>query len=108
MKYEIPIPKRITLFALDCDIEVSEKVDGEMVAGQTYGTYDAIGEGRRIKICSVATPKEISNTYLHELIEFINYQVAGGKIKHEHIVGITNGLQQIFEQMGLRFILKKD
>ena len=102
MKYEIKIPKTIKVGGFDYKIELSEKTDKELESTQQYGASSQML--RNIKIWTRPTPQQLSETFLHEILHAVDSVYAHGSLSEEQNASISNGLFQVFEQLGVRFI----
>jgi len=44
---------------------------------------------------------------MHEIIEAVNTHSCNGKIKHDEITTLANGMAQVFKSMGVMFEVSK-
>ncbi len=104
VEHEIKIPKQIKLYALTCLIKHGEAITAELQEQKYYGLFLKDKNARYIWLDASQSPSDLSNTFIHECLEFINQSTLVGELKHRHIVAISNGFHQIFEQLGIRFV----
>ena len=104
MKHEIKIPKQIKLYELTCLIKHGEAITTELRKQKYYGLFLKDKDARHIWLDTDQSSSDLSNTFIHECLEFINQSTLVGELKHRNIVAISNGLHQILEQLGIRFV----
>ena len=104
MKHEIKIPRQIKLYELTCLIKHGEIITAELQKQRCYGVFLKDKNARHIWLDASQSSSDLSNTFIHECLEFINQSTLDGELKHRNIAAISNGLHQILEQLGIRFV----
>lgn len=104
MKHEIKIPRQVKLYELICLIKHGEAITAELQEKKYYGLFLKDKNARYILLDASQGSSDLSNTFIHECLEFINQSTLDRELKHRHMVAISNGLHQIFEQLGIRFV----
>lgn len=104
MNHEIKIPKQIKVCGLKSLIRMGKSTNEGLRKAQYYGRFYGTEKGRYIELDSAQRACELSGTFIHECLEFINASLLGSELKHRHIQGITNGFHHILEQLGVRFV----
>jgi hypothetical protein len=80
--------------------------DSEHVkARSNWGETD--NKDREITFSGPATPQQISGTFIHECLHAIDWVYGRGKIKEDEIYLLGEGLLQVLEQLGVRFVRAK-
>lgn len=103
---EIAIPKSINIGPYTFSVVWGETINGELDRAKCYGTTDSTNQ--TIRLDSAAMPQRISNTFIHEILEAISDPWTDNKLGHDMIDPIANALTQVFEQMGVRFVLRNE
>ena len=102
---QIKVPSKLTIFALDCVVDTSDKARDWLKERNYYGfSTCSEGMGRRILIDNTLGEKEFSHTFIHEVLEFIKGTGLGESLKHWQVIILSNCLHQIMEQMKIRFV----
>lgn len=102
---EVKIPKSIKIGGFDYKVvtglETSRLLsDGDGAWGKCQNAL------LQILFDENMTPEQFANTFIHEILHAVTYVYMGGKcLNDEQITGLANGLHQIFEQLGVRFIV---
>ncbi len=104
MKHEIKIPRQIKLYELICLIKHGEAITTELQKQKCYGMFLKDKNVRHIWLDVSQSSSDLSDTFIHECLEFINQSTLGGELKHRDIVAISHGLHQILEQLRIRFV----
>ncbi len=99
---EIKIPSIIKVGGFDYTVEVSESHNKELSANSNWGEHS--GMLRRIRISSECSPQQFSQTFMHESLHAIDTVYQDGKMNEVATSALANGLLQVFEQLGVRFI----
>ena len=102
MTHKIKIPASIKIGGYDYEIEVSEYHTTELRDNSNWGEHSE--RQRRIRFDPTALPQQISQTFLHEIIHAVDAVYQGRKLTEDSTHAIANGLLQVFEQLGVRFI----
>ena len=63
---------------------------------------------REIRISSRITKQDISCAFLHEVVHGINSAFCNNSLEESQVRGISNGLFQVLEQLGIHFIEAKN
>lgn len=101
----IKVPQKLTLLALECVVDTSDKAKEWLRENHYYGFSSCCeGRGRRILVDNSLEEREFSATFIHEVCEFIRGTVLGGEMSHLKINIIGNCIHQILEQLGIRFV----
>jgi len=101
---KIKIPKKIKSAGFKVEVLLDDKTSKELKVDKFYGMWFSLTEGKFIKIDNTQSECELSNTFIHEIIEMINVIYLDGDLKHRHITAISNGLHQMLEDLGVRFV----
>lgn len=99
--FTLKLPKQIEVGGYILGIkqdEVTQRILNELCL---KGAYDR--KYRKIELSPNQTPTDFNNTCIHEFIEAVNDVWCNSKIRHSEITNLTNGLHQIFEQLGITF-----
>lgn len=102
LMYEINIPASIKIGGFDYRIEKSESHNKELQEDNCWGEHSE--KQRRIWFDSSASPQQISQTFIHEIIHAVDAVYQGRKLTEDSIHAVANGLLQVLEQLGIRFI----
>jgi len=101
---EIKISKAINVAGFKIKVMIGGGVDKELQELKVFGHWCCGSNGKYIKLDGSIDASEISNTFIHECIEAINSIYLDHALKESEINAAANGLHQIFEGMGLRFV----
>jgi hypothetical protein len=102
---EIVIPKKIRVGGLNYNIEVNDATAKEMESSSLYGQCS--GTLQRIRLWSRATPQKVSGTFIHEVLHAIDDVYDNSEITEKQNTVLANGLLQIMEQLGIRFVIRE-
>ena len=56
-----------------------------------------------IRVSTKHNPDHYHNTFLHEMVEAVDEVYGNGKMKHDEITNIANGMSQALKSMGIMF-----
>ena len=104
-QYQIKVPHKIKVGGFDYKICQSKRIEKELDAEAMWGSHSEIlreihlmrGDGK-------ISAQQYSQSFLHEVIHSINAVYRRSKLDEDDISGISRGLHQVFEQLGIRFI----
>ncbi len=102
MKHEIKIPRRIRVGGYDYTIGMSTAFDKELHSDGDK--VQASSRLRRIIVSSVLSPQDFSETFIHEILHAVDDIYANSSLIENQNYLIANGLFQVFEQLGIRFV----
>ena len=100
MKHEVSIGESIKLGGFD--IAIHHDRERELEANNFRGLYSSYR--RELSFDPKLLPQEFSATVCHEFAEAINDVWCDGSLEHGQITNLSNGLHQVFEQLGVRFV----
>ena len=102
---EIKIPEAIKVGGFDYQIVCNEERDKVLKRQNYIGDSVHYGsEPREISISSSLTPQTMSETITHEFLHCVDAVYNSERCSEGQITGLSNGLLQIFEQLGIRFV----
>jgi len=99
---EIYIPGSIKVGGFDVSIEMSPETDKELDAKNVYGDYTS--SLKRIRLSSNYDGHQISSAFIHEALHAIDDIYNGYDLPEKVNEVLANGLHQLFEQLGIKFI----
>jgi len=102
MKHEVKIPKKLRIAGFSYTISMNPKSDRQLESNSYRGTHS--DHLRTINIKSDLTPQEMSCTLLHEYMHAVELLYCAGRLSEADIGGLSNGLHQILEELGVRFV----
>jgi hypothetical protein len=97
----IDISKGIKVGGFDYSVDMSEKAHRDLVADHDRGQCDLLNHS--ILIDHDSDPPQISKTFIHEVIEAVNYVYCNDKVEHEKIQQLSFGIHQVMESLDVRF-----
>ena len=97
----VDISKGIKVGGFDYVVDMSNEAHHELRADQDNGQCDL--HNQRICLDPDNTPQRLSKTFVHEVIEAVNYVYCDNKIEHEKIQQLSFGLHQVMENLGVQF-----
>ena len=100
--YEIKIPASIKIGGFDYLVEVSEYHTTELRDNSNWGEHSE--RQRRIRFDPTALPQQISQTFIHEIVHAVDAVYQGRKLTEDSTHAMANGLLQVLEQLGIRFV----
>ena len=101
MKYEIKIPEKVKVGGFDYKIEMGGKVNLDLQADASWGK--CANQLRRIRLDDSINSSQLSETFIHEALHAIEDIYVANADEH-CISALANGLHQVFEGLGIRFI----
>ncbi len=106
MKYDIPIPKRIKVGGLDYRIVMGRAVTIDLRDRKLWGEHS--GNMREIRLSMDApSTQQLSDTFFHEILHAVDAVYNSDGLEERENVVLAHGLQQVFDQLGIRFVVKK-
>ena len=102
MKHEIKIPPSLKIGGFTYRIDTSKRARHELDSDGAWGKCR--NASREIMVDVTASPEQISSTYLHEIFHAIDSIFNDGGLTEKETRSLTNGLHQVMEQLGVRFI----
>lgn len=99
---EIPVLGGIKIAGFDYIVVSDLESDQELLAKDVWA--DHYPWGRRIRVLSMQTPQEWSNSFIHEVFEAIKCLYLIGELDHNALISQTNGWHQVLEGLGIRFV----
>ncbi len=106
MKHEVVIPKRLKIGGLDIRIDISPKITKELIDKDCYG--DSTSQLQRIRLDELMTPQRLSGVFIHECVHIISDIYSADKLTEGQVNAVENGLLQVMEQLGVRFVAKEN
>jgi hypothetical protein len=101
---ELAIPLSLKVGGLDYKIECSEETARELRANGCWGEHN--GWLQRIRIRKELGSQVQSQVFIHEVIHAISDIYLNGKLNDDDLVEpLSQGLTQVFEELGVRFVL---
>ena len=102
---KVKVPSKITVLAIDCTVDISNKAKEWLHENHFYGySFRDDDRGRVIMIDNSLEEKDFSCTFIHEVGEFIRGSILVGKIDHLKLSVFGFALHQIMEQLQIRFV----
>ncbi len=98
---EIKLPESIKVGGFDFKIDLSESRSKELTCANLAGQERT--EPYDISIKIDMSPQQFSNTFIHEAIHAVD-SIYRPDLEEKQVLVLTNGLHQIFEQLGIRFV----
>lgn len=99
---EIQIPLTIKIGGFDYTIDCTKEAEVDLRARTRLG--ETIALTRVIKLDVSTIPPQVSETFIHEIIECIADIYCNDTLTHEQISNLSYGLHQVLEQLGVRFV----
>ncbi len=99
---EIKVPATLKIGGFDYSVEVNVIHDRELRSDGNWG--QCADRLRRIRIESTSLPQQFSETFLHEVLHAIDGIYGHYELKEEQYHHLGQGLLQVFEQLGIRFV----
>ncbi|MBU2052428.1 hypothetical protein KKH13_04465 [Patescibacteria group bacterium] len=97
----IEIPDTVKIGGFDFKVVQDEATNVELRANSCWGDYSA--PLKRIRLQTDTLPQECSHVFLHEVIHAINGVYLSYSLQEAEITGLSNGLFQVLDQLGVRF-----
>uniref|UniRef100_A0A6M3LRK1 SprT-like domain-containing protein n=1 Tax=viral metagenome TaxID=1070528 RepID=A0A6M3LRK1_9ZZZZ len=98
---EVQIPASIKVGGFDYNIKIDVKTDEELKGHGWRGSQCEYS--RDIEIMSTLRPQEFSSIAIHELLHAVSLVYGVDLCEHDNGV-LANGLHQVMEQLGVRFV----
>ncbi len=102
MKHEVKIPKRLRVAGHTYKISINTRTDKGLDSEHYRGVHSDLL--RTIEIKSNLSEEETSCTFLHECIHAVDVTYCASHLAEDDIRSLANGLHQILEQLGVRFV----
>lgn len=104
MKHIIELPRRVKIGGHTYQILTDEKAQERLRSSVQYGHHT---EGsREIRLSTDFGGGQLSETFLHEALHAINSVYRDGDLGEAQIAPLSEGLWQVFEQLGIEFVPK--
>jgi len=97
----IDVSKGFELGCFHFEVENGKETDASLRERKRYGECSFLNH--ELRISQEYSPDQYHNTFQHELIEAVNEIFCSGRIKHEEIVTLANGLAQALKSLGVNF-----
>ena len=99
---KIEVPETIKIGGYDYSIEASAELNKELNATSRYAdSNDCL---RRIRLSTDTSEQQTSNDFIHECLHQVDSVYNGPSLSENNVKQLANGLHQIFEQLGIRFV----
>lgn len=99
---EIKIPHSFRVGGFTYRIRQGNEVHDNLEELGRWGQHS--GVHHRIDLDCAANPEQLSKTFGHELLHAVNFIYCGDKVSEDDIQGLSQGLFQVMEQLGVRFV----
>ena len=99
---EIPLPEMIKVGGFNYTIKVDAENDTLLTDNDSWGEHS--GRQRVLRILSTAPEQQFSKTFIHEVLHAIDMVYQSNKLNDEEVSAISNGLLQVLEELGIRFV----
>ena len=99
---DIKIPKTIKIGGFDYTIEINPEQDRELQSNNNYG--ECAHDLRRIRFRSNLSEPQFAASFLHETLHAVDGIYCNYKLSEDENSQLSNGLFQVFEQLGIRFV----
>lgn len=106
MVIKVNICGGIKVGGFDYVIDMSEQAHRNLLSRGNYG--ECSPRNKTILIDYQGSEQEISETFIHEIVEAINPIYCASSLTHEQITQLSNGLHQVIESLGIRFGIEED
>ncbi len=105
---EIPIRDgdSIKIGGFDYTIHVNYEVNLRLLGDYDRGQCDHIRQ--QIRLRTDLTSQQQSEVFLHEASHGMNKVYLNGSLGENDIAGMANGIFQLLEQFGIRFVIKEE
>ena len=98
----LKIPESIKIGGFDYTVDMNNESDKFLEAKNWTGSCGYID--KVMQISTKYSPQETSSTFIHEILHASNDVYNMGKIDEEGITNMANGVFQVLEQFGIRFV----
>jgi hypothetical protein len=99
---DIKIPKKIKVGGFDYKVFCRGEFNANLEDTNDWG--ECSGRYREIRLTTNATPQQYRSTFIHETIHAVNQVYVNNELTEFQITLLTNGLFQVLEQLGVRFV----
>jgi len=99
---EIPLPEMIKVGGFNYTIKVDAENDTLLTDNGNWGEHS--GRQRVLRILSTAPAQQFSETFLHEVLHAIDCVYHYNGLNNEDVTALSNGLFQVMEELGIRFV----
>lgn len=99
--HEVDVSRGIKVGGFDYRVDASERARRDLAADSDYGQAD--NRNKVISIDHDECPQQVSKTFIHEVLEVVDYVYCDHKLEHERISQLSFGLHQVMESLGVRF-----
>ena len=102
MNKRIPIPQTLQIGGYDYLVLCDAETDKTLALQNAVGTEDE--HPPAICLCSTLCEQEFSNVFIHEILHAVGRMYYNNGLDEGLVVQVANGLHQVFEEMGVRFV----
>ncbi len=102
---EVKIPKKIKIGGFTYTVKLDKATALEMKKQNLYG--QCVGTAREIRLDTDQSAEQISATFIHEVIHAVDDVYTNSSLTEMENKGLANGLYQVIEQLGIRFVKEK-
>ncbi len=102
MMIEIKIPSTIKIGGFDYEIIINQQSDQELDNNNHWGEHSSAK--RWIRLHSKAKGQELTNTMIHEILHAVDSVFNNRMLTENETELLANGLHQVLEQLGIRFV----
>ena len=99
------LPGTIQVGGFTYTIDSSEQAALELENKNCYGDHSSLL--KRVRLNRNASQQQLDNDFLHEILHAVNHVYFDGKTDEAVLCGLTNGLQQVLNQLGIHFEVKR-
>ncbi len=95
------IPETLKVGGFDYEVRRGSEVTKGLEERSNFGECN---NGHRwISVCHNLDSQQTSSTLCHEMVHAVDHVYLGDKLDEAQTHGLTMGLLQVFEQLGIRF-----
>ena len=98
---KIPVKKGFSLGCYKWKVKSDIQTDKKLQSEHRYGACD-FGK-RTLEIGTDYNEDQYHSTFIHEIIEAINEEDVNGKLKHDEVTNLANGMSQVMKSLGVVF-----
>lgn len=100
---EVKIGETIKVGGYDYEIRCSEEGDEDLESRNEWGEHSSYF--KRVTLRSKSSPQQFSETFIHEaLCHAVDHIYLNDSLSENQVAVISNGIHQILEQLGVRFV----
>lgn len=103
---EIELPRTIKVGGFTYTIEVSAEHDRDLQGRALWAEHS--GALKRIRVDSQCSSEQFAESFGHELLHALDCVYNNNKLTEEDTNGLAQGLFQVLEQLGIRFVKPHD